>query len=174
MLKEIRFQNWKSFKQATLYIDQLTVLIGTNASGKSNAVEGLAFLRRVTSGKDIQTALVGDSSLSALRGGLEWSAIKPENQFTLAVLVEGLQKNSDYLYSLTIRTHHIAKIEEESLTCIQYDELEPEHHILFKNRPQSRDEKSDITYYSKSFMVWLLSVIKHKQSLFQAFQVLKP
>ncbi|HIE02633.1 MAG TPA: ATPase [Thiotrichaceae bacterium] len=150
MLKEIRFQNWKSFKQATLYIDQLTVLIGTNASGKSNAVEALAFLRRVASGKNIQTALVGDSSLPALRGGLEWTARKPENQFTLAVLVEGLQKNSDYLYSLTIRTHHVAKIEAESLTCIQYDELEPEHHILFKTHPQSRDEdSSDLTYLFK-------------------------
>jgi predicted ATPase len=152
MLKEIRFQNWKSFKEATLYIDQLTVLIGTNASGKSNAVEALAFLRRVASGKDVQTALVGDSSLPALRGGLEWMARKPENIFTLAVLVEGLfQKNHDYLYSITISTHQIAKIEEESLTCIQYDELskEPEHQILFKSRPHNHDEKSGLTYLFK-------------------------
>ncbi len=41
MLKEIHFKNWKSFKNATLYIDQITILIGTNASGKTNIVEGL-------------------------------------------------------------------------------------------------------------------------------------
>jgi len=47
MLKEIHFKNWKSFKSATLYIDQITVLIGANASGKSNLVEGLEFLRTI-------------------------------------------------------------------------------------------------------------------------------
>lgn len=36
--KQITFENWKSFRHATLYIDPLTVLIGTNASGKSNAL----------------------------------------------------------------------------------------------------------------------------------------
>ena len=35
MLKEIRMENWKSYQQSTLYLDPLTVLIGTNASGKS-------------------------------------------------------------------------------------------------------------------------------------------
>ena len=45
MIKEIHFVNWKSFCHAVLPIDPLTVLIGTNASGKSNAVEGLEFLR---------------------------------------------------------------------------------------------------------------------------------
>ena len=46
MIKQITFENWKSFGQAKLNIDPLTVLIGTNASGKSNAVDGLEFLRR--------------------------------------------------------------------------------------------------------------------------------
>ncbi len=95
MLKEIHFKNWKSLKNATLYIDQLTVLIGTNASGKTNIVEGLEFLRRLINGKEVQTALVGDSSLSSIRGGLEWAALKPENQFTISLLVEG-NENTDY------------------------------------------------------------------------------
>lgn len=34
MLKEVRYKNWKSFADATLYIDPLTILIGTHASGK--------------------------------------------------------------------------------------------------------------------------------------------
>lgn len=53
MLKELHLKNWKSFKEATLYIDPLTVLIGTNASGKSNVLEALEFLRRMASGEDI-------------------------------------------------------------------------------------------------------------------------
>ena len=30
MLKELKLHHWKSFEQATLYIDPLTILIGTN------------------------------------------------------------------------------------------------------------------------------------------------
>ncbi|XHX76420.1 MAG: AAA family ATPase [Stenomitos frigidus ULC029] len=37
MLKKLILENWKSFRYAELPIDPLTVLIGTNASGKSNA-----------------------------------------------------------------------------------------------------------------------------------------
>jgi predicted ATPase len=127
MLKEIRFHNWKSFKQATLYLDPLTILIGTNASGKSNIVEGLEFLRRVTSGKDIQTALVGDSSLPSLRGGLEWAVLKPENQLTLSMLVEG-DENIDYFYSITIElASKKAEIIAEKLTQIQYHPNSKQH-----------------------------------------------
>ncbi|WP_256834791.1 AAA family ATPase [Parageobacillus thermoglucosidasius] len=51
MLKEVHYKNWKSFSNATLYIDPLTVLIGTNASGKSNALDSIAFLSRVVQEK---------------------------------------------------------------------------------------------------------------------------
>jgi predicted ATP-dependent endonuclease of OLD family len=41
MLKQLILENWKSFRYAELEIDALTILIGTNASGKSNALDGL-------------------------------------------------------------------------------------------------------------------------------------
>ncbi|MFK8163712.1 MAG: AAA family ATPase, partial [Lewinella sp.] len=44
MIKSITLKNWKSFGEATLYVDPLTVLIGTNASGKSNFLDALVFL----------------------------------------------------------------------------------------------------------------------------------
>jgi predicted ATPase len=34
MLKKLILENWKSFRYAELPLDPLTVLIGTNASGK--------------------------------------------------------------------------------------------------------------------------------------------
>ncbi len=70
MIKQITFENWKSFRNATLYIDPLTVLIGTNGSGKSNALEGLAFLNRIAHGQHIRYALEGDDKKQpAIRGG---------------------------------------------------------------------------------------------------------
>lgn len=47
MITKIRLQNWKSFKDSTIYIDSLGILIGTNASGKSNVLDAFAFLRAV-------------------------------------------------------------------------------------------------------------------------------
>ena len=71
MLKKLILENWKSFRYAELPLDHLNVLIGTNASGKSNVVEALEFLQRTFIRKDIRLALVGDSTLPSIRGGLE-------------------------------------------------------------------------------------------------------
>jgi len=48
MFKRIILKNWKSFRHAVLPLDPLTVVIGINSSGKSNAVEALDFLRLIT------------------------------------------------------------------------------------------------------------------------------
>lgn len=44
MLLSARFEDFKSFQDATLPLAELTLLIGANASGKSNALEGLKLL----------------------------------------------------------------------------------------------------------------------------------
>ncbi|NNU90912.1 AAA family ATPase [Anoxybacillus sp. CHMUD] len=123
MLKEIRYKNWKSFSDATLYIDPLTILIGTNASGKSNALDGLAFLNRVVQGKDLQTILSGDPALlleaniQAIRGGVEWAAKRPFTTFTLEAVIE-YNEEIDYLYGIEVSTKSDVEIVSESLIKI--------------------------------------------------------
>jgi ABC-type cobalamin/Fe3+-siderophores transport system ATPase subunit len=123
MIKEIRFSNWKSFSNAKLPIDPLTVLIGTNASGKSNALDGLAFLNLIALGRDFQAALTDDpkfSGLKGVRGGVDWAALKPGNQFMLEALAQD-NENTDYLYSITINIHPLrVEVNSESLTRIKY------------------------------------------------------
>ena len=46
MIKSFIFENFKSFEKATLNIEALTTLIGTNSSGKSNAIEGIEILAK--------------------------------------------------------------------------------------------------------------------------------
>jgi predicted ATPase len=104
MLKQLILENWKSFRYAELNFDPLTVLIGANASGKSNAIEALEFLRRIFLGKTVQEALLGDSVLSPIRGGSEWATHQGNNQFTLKVLIRGQDEVVDYLYSVTAQT----------------------------------------------------------------------
>ncbi|MBI5121245.1 MAG: ATP-binding protein [Rhodospirillales bacterium] len=100
MITEIQLVNWKSFEKGKLHIDPLTVLIGTNASGKSNALDALALLNRIASGTMLTSALQGDNALAALRGGLEWAARKSKNRFTLGVICRPKDEWTEYEYKI--------------------------------------------------------------------------
>ena len=51
MIQSFTIKNFKSFREATLPLAPLTVLIGANASGKSNAVEAMQLLSWLASGR---------------------------------------------------------------------------------------------------------------------------
>lgn len=51
MLTAITLENFKSYRQARLPLAPLTVLIGANASGKSNAIEGMRLLSWLAQGQ---------------------------------------------------------------------------------------------------------------------------
>ena len=77
LITELRLENWKSYKNASLYIDALSVLIGTNASGKSNALDALLWLNRIALGSNLTSALNGDGAQAPVRGGVGWAARQP-------------------------------------------------------------------------------------------------
>lgn len=53
--KMFSFDNFKSFEKTELNIENITTLIGTNSSGKSNAIEGIAILAMSSTGIDLST-----------------------------------------------------------------------------------------------------------------------
>ncbi|MEH1940162.1 MAG: AAA family ATPase [Nostoc sp.] len=144
MLKQLILENWKSFRYAELPLDPLTVLIGTNASGKSNVVEALEFLQRIARGENIEAALAGDKTLSSIRGGVEWAALKPETKFTLNVLVTGKYAKADYLYTITVETKPHTQLLDESLMLIKYslNNEEPCQEKLFQTDNSSFNTRS--------------------------------
>lgn len=87
MLTKLTLTNWKSFDYSELFIDSLTVLIGTNAGGKSNALDALEFLNRSAGGLNLTACLSGDGNTDALRGGADWAVRNRENAFRLGVSV---------------------------------------------------------------------------------------
>ncbi|MDQ5910598.1 MAG: hypothetical protein QG599_2695 [Pseudomonadota bacterium] len=120
MLTQLQIENWKSFTTATLHFDPLSVLIGTNASGKSNVLDALQFLNRVASGTLITAALQGDSTMPPLRGGMEWVAKRPGNRFVVGVTVRS-DDTTDYEYRLEcqiVETH--CDVLAEQLHRIKY------------------------------------------------------
>lgn len=120
MITSLQLTNWKSFEQANLYIDSLTVLIGTNASGKSNALDALSFLNRIATGTMLTAALQGDTGLPALRGGAEWAARKPGDSFSLCATIRA-DEATDYEYRLECRvTDNRCDLQAEHLTRIKY------------------------------------------------------
>jgi predicted ATPase len=119
MLKKLILENWKSFRYAELPIDPLTVLIGTNASGKSNAIEALEFLKRIAQGELLRTALIGGQHLTPIRGGADLAVLKSKGKFTLQTLIQGEDEFIEYLYSITVETAPKIQLVAESLLQIK-------------------------------------------------------
>lgn len=84
MLQSVTIENFKSFERATLPLAPLTLLIGANASGKSNAIEAMQLLVWLSvSGRQPADLLyaVREQELS-LRGGFS-DMLRPGQQITL-------------------------------------------------------------------------------------------
>jgi predicted ATPase len=114
MITELRLENWKSFGEATLYIDPLSILIGTNASGKSNVLDALQFLQRIASGANVKDAL------SSLRGGLDWVVKKPNNIFSLSVTNQILDDKYQYTIRCNIKENQDVIIVDECLAVLNH------------------------------------------------------
>ena len=114
MITSIRLKNWKSYDDSVLYIDPLTILIGMNASGKSNVIDALIFINRIAGGSGIFEAISGDASLNALRGGIDWVCKKNANAFTIELVIE--DEEIEYEYSITVEVAAVkALVKEEKL-----------------------------------------------------------
>lgn len=116
MITNFSLENWKSYARASFYIDPLSVLIGTNSSGKSNALDALSLLNRLASGASITASLVGDAVQRPLRGGVEWAARKPLDVFGISVTCR-YDDHTDYEYRIDCRLiDKHCEVEAESLT----------------------------------------------------------
>jgi AAA15 family ATPase/GTPase len=148
MLKQLILENWKSFRYAELPLDPLTVLIGTNASGKSNVVEALEFLQRIAQGENIEAALAGDKRLPSIRGGVEWAALKPGKEFTLRVVVSGEDEKTDYSYTIKLQTEPSIWIDEEYITLYEFQDNNPIKSIdLHLHKYNSNINRSNLSTY---------------------------
>lgn len=81
----ITIKNFKSYKEATLPLAPLTLLIGANASGKSNAIEAFQFLSWVAGGERLSTLKnrVNDSD-KIIRGNVSDLPFRETEQFVLS------------------------------------------------------------------------------------------
>ncbi len=55
MLKRVEVKNYRSLKELTLNLKQFNVLVGLNATGKSNIMDCLAFISESVSTHDLSS-----------------------------------------------------------------------------------------------------------------------
>lgn len=149
MIKQLTVKNWKSFEEAAFYVDPLTILIGANASGKSNLLDAFLFLQRISANVGISQAISGDVNLTPLRGGLEWICRKPENSFTIEAVIEASEKQ-DYLYTISCIVNDVkAEVFHESLCVLTYSgkNKTPREKYLFKTAQEEASTPGVPTYF---------------------------
>ena len=90
MLSSVTIEGFKSYRAATLKLAPLTVLIGANASGKSNAIEALRLLSWIAQGNrlgSIRHALREDDR--AVRGTVRDLGFRGQRRFALSCRAAG-------------------------------------------------------------------------------------
>lgn len=88
VIEELRLAKFKSFVDERLPLGDLTLLIGRNGSGKSNAIEALEALALLAGGDDIRDAIEGSRLAgSPIRGGIAGCAPYGETSFALGCTV---------------------------------------------------------------------------------------
>lgn len=172
MITALTLHNWKSFEKATLLIDQITFLIGTNASGKSNIVDALIFLSRLSAGERLADVC------KSIRGGIDQIIRRGSIYASLEVTF----KSKGYTYRYTLKfsvSNAEVYVDAESLdmavrednwrNLFATDVLKPDDyssHIIArfdKDRPGPRKGISlrrDITVLSQVQAQNVLKIIK--------------
>jgi len=88
MISKFTLENFKSYHQATLPLAPLTLLIGANASGKSNAIEGLQILSGIARASEIYSEIERLEYQGFLRGPSGEFFYKSWGAFTLGCAME--------------------------------------------------------------------------------------
>ncbi len=116
MITEFRLENFKSYKKATLPLTPLTLLIGANASGKSNAIEGLRLLSGMAKGQYLTDVFQTLQKEGAIRGTLEDIGYDGFLYFTLGCSLAPYLSGHDLLITVRNIAERLVVVEER-ITC---------------------------------------------------------
>lgn len=134
MIKGFLFEDFKGFQRAELFLEDISILIGTNASGKSNAIEGIEILSELATGKDLVTILDGSrNSDSFVRGGSKGCCRFKSTSFGLGCLID-LNSQNDLLYKIRIKVGERVYVESESLSIVANGKMTSTGNSVFSTK----------------------------------------
>lgn len=101
MLNSILIENFKSYKSQRLPLAPLTLMIGANASGKTNAIEAFRFLSWVVGGEKLSTIKnrINDSE-RIFRGDVRDIFKSSQEPVSLGAMITGLDQESCLEFSI--------------------------------------------------------------------------
>lgn len=134
MITKLHLVNWKSFEDSMVYIDPLTFLIGTNASGKSNVLDAFLFLHLLMKGQTLEDAA------AAIRGGEDWIIRKGQTWFELGVTIE--HGNLEYEYEINVKKDNIGLVLVQNII---YVSTKGKENKEFNDIDMALDLQTDIT-----------------------------
>ena len=138
MIKKIYFENFKSFSKTEIQIENITTLIGTNAAGKTNMIEGMMILSELMTGRDLSTILDGTkNSDTGVRGGAKGCCRFESNYFGLGCTVQ-YNDTTDLEYRIKIEVNERIMVSEERLSEISNNEVKSMYYTKFSDK-QSGD-----------------------------------
>lgn len=101
MIQSFTIENFKSYKKAELKLAPLTVMVGANASGKSNALEAIRFLSWMAQGQKLSALQFEiNQNNAAIRGQLWNIFYRGKKEFTLGCSM--YDKALPYVWDLKI------------------------------------------------------------------------
>jgi len=118
MLKRIRLQDFKSFVNEEVEVAPLTLLVGANASGKSNFLDALRFLQGISSNLNLSEVLNGETrsrpeAWPGLRGRAEEAARLGTEGFTLDTTWQPEEDRSEIRHFLSCLVSPLIRIKKE-------------------------------------------------------------
>lgn len=131
MLKRIRLKDFKSFVDEEVEVAPLTLLVGANASGKSNFLDAIRFLQGLSFDLSLSVVLNGEprarpDAWPGIRGRAEEAVRLGTNAFTLETTWTA-PDSAEIHHRITCRTSPHLKVEGE-------DFLKPEERLLDGSR----------------------------------------
>jgi predicted ATPase len=153
MLTKLHLKQFKNFKDASLALGQLTILVGTNASGKSNVRDACRFLHGIGRGYRL-AEIIGEKwgeggvlQWRGIRGGIREAAYYHGRSFSLTAEF-AFDRLSQVVYSIEVEP------EAETLGArVVRESLYSGGSMLFDSHPtENPPEQSDLKHIAVRIM----------------------
>jgi len=113
MITKLKLNNFKNFKQAEIKFGAVSIIVGTNATGKSNVRDAFRFLHGIARGYTLAEIIGekygegGQLQWSGIRGGTRETCFSGERSFSVGVEFEHKSASTNhttpYAYEIEVR-----------------------------------------------------------------------
>ncbi|MFB8796034.1 MAG: AAA family ATPase [Microcoleus sp.] len=148
MLKKLRLERFKNFKEAELIVGNLTILVGKNASGKSNIRDAFRFIHGISRGYSL-AEIIGEKWIEGgvlqwrgIRGGTREVTFEGESTFALEAefTIQDKHKLRDAAYRIEINA---GTTDREPQVVAERLFVSGKGEFIFDSHPKSNPPRQD-------------------------------